>query len=111
MGLYKYTFHFNASHSNTMNMENVHTHSFVISAFLKHQEHLSYDITEKKILTYLRRYKGKCLNDIFIEVPTIEVIAEQLFLDFDRLVGNNNLVALELSDSPIQLYRIERVES
>ncbi|WP_249030388.1 6-carboxytetrahydropterin synthase [Tannockella kyphosi] len=110
MGCYKYSFSFNAAHSNRLDNTQVHTHSFVVSAFLKHQENMSYDITEKKLITYLRRYKGKYLNDIFFEIPTIEVIAEEIFKDFDRLIGNKNLIALELSDSPIQLYRIERVE-
>lgn len=110
MSIYKYTFRFNASHSNTSDLSKVHTHSFVVSTYMKYHEHISYDATEKQIKEYLSKYKGKCLNDFFEKVPTIEHVAEYFFEDLDEIIGGNNLVTLELSDSPVQLFRIRRTD-
>lgn len=110
MSIYKYTFRFNASHSNTGDMSKVHTHSFIVSVFMKYKEYITYDKTEKDIKEYLSKYKGQCLNEFFEKDPTIENLAEYLFEDLDEIIGDHNLVTLELSDSPVQLYRIRRTE-
>lgn len=110
MSIYKYTFRFNASHSNTSDLTKVHTHSFVVSTYLKYSEMIRYDEVEKSVKEYLSKYKGKCLNEFFEKEPTIENVASYLFEDLDEIIGDHNLVTLELSDSPIQLFRIRRTE-
>lgn len=110
MSVYKYTFRFNASHSNTSDMTKVHTHSFVVSTYLKYDEHIAYDLTENNIKVNLSKYKGRCLNDFLGKEATIENIADYLFEELDEIVGDNNLLCLELSDSPVQLFRIRRTE-
>lgn len=108
MSIYKYTFRFNASHSNTDDRANLHTHSFVVSIYMKYSQHLAYNIIEKDIKQYLSRYKGKCMNDFCEKTATIENIADVLFRDLDIIIGDNNLITLELSESPVALLRIRR---
>lgn len=111
MSVYKYTFRFNASHSMSSDTSNAHTHSFVVSIHMNYEEHISYNVIEKNIKIYLERYKGKCLNDLLVELPTIENIAMHLFEDLGYIIGANNLISLELSDSPVQLFKVTRKDA
>lgn len=110
MSIYKYTFRFNASHSNTNDLTKVHTHSFVVSTFVKYHEHMAYNKMEMQVKEYLSQFKGKCMNDFLEKEATIENMGDYLFAGLDEIIGNNDLVTLELSDSPIQLLRIRREE-
>lgn len=110
MSIYKYTFRFNASHSNTTDLSKVHTHSFVVSTYVKYIEHVSYNKMEKEVKEFLSQFKGRCMNDFIDNGATIENMGDYLFEQLDQIIGDNNLVTLELSDSPIQLLRIRRTE-
>ncbi len=107
MCLYKYSFSFNAAHSNTNDKTKMHTHSFIVSIIIKYQEHTAYDIFEKEIKVYLKGLKGKYLNDI-ISDATIENVALHIFNNLDLIIGDNLLYGVELCDSPVQKFILYR---
>ena len=79
MGIYKYSYRFNAMHNTSGSASGKHTHSF-------------------EVMFYLR------LNDVLPVTPTIENLAETIFCEINGLCEDFDVIRLELSDSPVQTY-------
>lgn len=105
MGIYKYSYRFNAMHDTSAAGNGRHTHSFEIVFYLEKEMTLFYQ-TENTINAYMERYVGKFLNDLMEESPTVENIAEKIFSEINTLSQDFSVVRLEISDSPVQTYII-----
>lgn len=103
MGIYKYSYRFNAMHNTSGRDSGGHTHSFEVTFFLRQQVKFFYE-AEELINRYMGKFMGADLNDILQVAPTIENLAETIFLEVDGLHADFDLVRLELSDSPVQTY-------
>lgn len=105
MGIYKYSYRFNASHNTSGRDEGRHTHSFEVVFYIKQQVKFFYE-TEKLVNQYMQKYMGAYLNDVMEKTPTIENMAETFFVDINSLEGDFEVVRLDMSDSPVQTYII-----
>lgn len=105
MGIYKYSYRFNASHNTSGRDEGRHTHSFEVVFYIKQQVKFFYE-TEKLVNQYMQKYMGSYLNDVMEKTPTIENMAETFFVDINSLEGDFEVVRLDMSDSPVQTYII-----
>ena len=105
MGIYKYSYRFNASHNTSGREEGRHTHSFETVFYIKQQVKFFYE-TEKLVDQYMQKYMGAYLNDVMEKSPTIENMAETFFVDMNSLDGDFEVVRLDMSDSPVQTYII-----
>ena len=105
--IYKYNFRFNAIHNTAFDLDitKKHTHTFEILCYVKQSES-NYDLVENQINNYLIKYRGSYLNDMMVELPTIENIAELFYKDINKIAKNFTLIRLELSDKPVQTYII-----
>ena len=64
---------------------------------------------EKTIMNYINQYKGKYLNDLFDETPTLEYLCIRFFTDIEYILDNVEpftLLSLELGDSPIRSVKV-----
>ena len=107
MNLYQYSVKFNATHTNTT-IEYKHNHTFVASIYMKYDEHISYDVLEKDINKYFDKYRKAYIND-FIEDASIENFTSVIFNDLDKILKEELLYKVVLSDSPVQKFSITRV--
>lgn len=105
MGIYKYSYRFNASHNTSGRDEGRHTHSFEVVFYIKQQVKFFYE-TEKLVNQYMQKYMGAYLNDVMEKTPTIENMAETFFVDINGFDGDFEVVRLDMSDSPVQTYII-----
>ncbi len=105
MGIYKYSYRFNASHNTSGRDEGRHTHSFEVVFYIKQQVKFFYE-TEKMVNQYMQKYMGAYLNDVMEKTPTIENMAETFFVDINCFDGDFEVVRLDMSDSPVQTYII-----
>lgn len=105
MGIYKYSYRFNATHNTSGREDGRHTHSFEVVFFLKQQVKFFYE-AEKSVNQYMEKYAGAYLNDVMEKMPTIENMAETIFGEINRLQEDFEVVRLEMSDSPVQTYII-----
>ncbi|MCM1467743.1 MAG: 6-carboxytetrahydropterin synthase [Alistipes sp.] len=105
MGIYKYSYRFNASHNTSGKEDGRHTHSFEAVFYLKQQVKFFYE-AEKLVNRHMEKYVGAYLNDVMEKAPTIENIAETIFAEINGLDGDFEVVRLDMSDSPVQTYII-----
>jgi 6-pyruvoyl-tetrahydropterin synthase len=103
----KYNFRFNAVHSTSLTEARPHPHTFEVTCYVE-QEDTSYELVENQIKEYLAQYIGQYINNLMQYNPTIEVMANTFFNDIDSISHMFNLRRLELSDSPVQTYIIEK---
>lgn len=105
MGIYKYSYRFNAMHDTSLGGDGRHTHSFEVVFYIEKEITLFYQ-TENTINAYMERYVGKFLNTLMDELPTVEHIAEKIFSEINAKSQDFSVVRLEISDSPVQTYII-----
>ncbi len=105
MGIYKYSYRFNARHNTSGREGAAHTHSFEVVFYLR-QEIKFFHEAEKLINDYMAKYVGADLNEVLTIVPTIENMAEQIYEEINKLHTDFEVVRLEMSDSPVQTYII-----
>lgn len=103
MGIYKYSYRFNATHNTSGSENGRHTHSFEVVFYLKQQVKYFYE-AEKLVNQYMCKFVGADLNHVMERVPTIENIAETIFYEINRLHSDFDVIRLEMSDSPVQTY-------
>lgn len=103
MGIYKYSYRFNAMHNTSGSASGKHTHSFEAVFYLRQQVKFFYE-TEALVNRYMSKYMGAYLNDVLASVPTIENLAETIFHESNGLSADFDVVRLEMSDSPVQTY-------
>ena len=98
MGIYKYSYRFNASHNTSGRDEGRHTHSFEVVFYIKQQVKFFYE-TEKMVNQYMQKYMGAYLNDVMEKTPTIENMAETFFVDKEgNIVGETYSGSRSLED-------------
>lgn len=107
--IYKYKFRFNAKHNTSLEYENFHSHTFELVCYIK-QNDCDCNIIENEIKEYIKIFKGKNLNLVMLEIPTIENIAHKIYKEINEISKNFILFQLELSDKPIQTYIIGSME-
>ncbi len=106
---YKMNYKFNASHNFSKKIEGRHAHTFCVDLFIRKNNNSFVEFTtyEKRIQTYLKKYRGQYLNKMMEfenEIPTLEAICRKFFIDIDDIfkMGNDfTLVRLEIGDNPI----------
>lgn len=103
MGIYKYSYRFNAMHNTSGSVSGNHTHSFEVVFYLRQQVKFFYE-TEDQVNRYMGKYMGAYLNDVLPAAPTIENLAETIFHEINGLCADFDVVRLEMSDSPVQTY-------
>ncbi|MGN1198001.1 MAG: 6-carboxytetrahydropterin synthase [Acetatifactor sp.] len=103
MGIYKYSYRFNAMHNTSGSASGKHTHSFEVVFYLRQQMKFFYE-TENQVNCYMSKYMGAYLNDVLPVTPTIENLAETIFCEINGLCEDFDVIRLELSDSPVQTY-------
>lgn len=107
---YKMTFKFNASHSMT-DKSKEHAHTFFVNLYISKDVNsfVEFFEYEKTIMNYINQYKGKYLNDLFDETPTLEYLCIRFFTDIEYILDNVEpftLLSLELGDSPIRSVKV-----
>ena len=103
MGIYKYSYRFNAMHNTSGSETGTHTHSFEVVFYLRQQVKLFHE-AEELINRHMSKYMGAYLNDVLQGAPTIENLAETVFYEINGLHADFDLVRIEMSDSPVQTY-------
>ncbi len=103
MGVYKYSYRFNAMHDTSANGDDLHVHSFEVVFFLRQEVKMFYE-SEKLINQYMEKYVGKNLNEVMEKRPIVENIAEQIFDEINGLRDEFEVIRLEISDSPVQTF-------
>lgn len=103
MGVYKYSYRFNAMHDTSVNGDDLHAHSFEVVFFLRQEVKMFYE-SEKLINQYMEKYVGKNLNEVMEKRPIVENIAEQIFDEINGLRDEFEVIRLEISDSPVQTF-------
>lgn len=103
MGIYKYSYRFNAAHNTSGREDGRHVHSFEVVFYLKQQVKFFYE-AEELVNRYMAKYAGAYLNDVIEASPTIENVAETIFHEINGLRADFDVVRLEMSDSPVQTY-------
>lgn len=107
--------YFNASHA--VRWENgqgkQHNHTWEVVCELSTEESMvSFSDIEKSLRGVLDEFSGQFLNELpeFTVInPTVENVAEHLFVKVDDVLRENDakLLRLELSDSPTRAYCID----
>lgn len=105
MELYKYGYRFNAFHNMTKEPEGKHIHSFFVVFYIKQEVKMFFE-AEKKINAYMEKYRGRYINEVMKDMPTVENIGELILEEINELETDFTVVRLEISDSAIQTYII-----
>ena len=109
---YKMSIKFNASHSMT-DRSAMHVHSFLLKIYIKKETEnfVEFNKYEKIILEYIKKYRGKYLNDFFEDQTTLENLCLHFFEDIEDILSDTNdfsLLNLELGDSPLMSVKVGR---
>ncbi len=110
--VYRWYFHFNASHNMLPSESNKrHVHTFLVVASI---EVTKMDLAKQNACgdafgQYLSGYSGQYLNDMEVfagKIPTVEGICEILYRDMKQIAEKYEaeLLNLETGDSPVAMF-------
>ncbi len=112
--LYKNGYRLFIAHSMDHKLEHKHVHTLEIYIFiemLSSDTMLSYTQIDGIMLNFLRKYDGKYLNEMDewqVLSPTIENMGNFFYLQLSEILEKRQyrLIALEISENPLRVYRV-----
>lgn len=109
---YKCQYHFNASHSFDGNKEQVHSHTFTMTLYIRNHSagDMDFKRLDRMIEIFFGRYERLYLNELpcFVGNASVEAMGdyfyEQLKIKLSEM--NVELMQLDIGDTPLGVYQV-----